>query len=146
MKTFKAAHNKSYYKTTDAWIDAVYRNNKEIIDKELSFAGKPRATFKQMVEEYMDEGLRPTEAVSTIARSTLFTSELERLQNNFYQGLKGDKEAYKLFREFTKERGKYAKFDPNRLKWNKEDKFYVYGDNVIISFQNSPFGVNVRRV
>ena len=144
MKTFKAAHNKGFYKNTDAWIDAVYRNNKAIIDEKLAFAGKPKSTFKQMVKEYVSEGLSPTKAVSTIARSTLFTPEVERLKNNFYEGLKGDKEAYQTFRELTKERGKYSKFDPNRLKWDKDDKVYVYG-NVIVSFQNSPFGVIVRR-
>lgn len=145
MKTFKAAHNKGFYKNTDAWIDAVYRNNKSVIDEKLAFAGKPKATFKQMVKEYITEGLSPTKAVSTIARSTLFTPETERLKNNFYEGLKGDKEAYKAFRELTKEKGKYSKFDPNKLKWDKDDKVYVYG-NVIVSFQNSPFGIIVRRV
>lgn len=145
MKTFKAKHNKSFYKNTDAWLDAIYRNNKQTIDKELSFAGNSKSVFKQMVKEYMAEGLSPTKAVSTIAKSTLFTPEVERLKSNFYEGLKGDKDAYKLFRELTKERGKYAKFDPNKLKWNKEDKVYQY-DNVIISFQNSPFGVIVRGV
>ena len=145
MKTFKAAHNKGFYKNTDAWIDAVYRNNKSVIDEKLAFAGKPKATFKQMVKEYITEGLSPTKAVSTIARSTLFTPEVERLKNNFYEGLKGDKAAYQTFRELTKEKGKYSKFDPNKLKWDKDDKVYVYG-NVIVSFQNSPFGITVRRV
>ena len=27
----KAERNKSYYKSTDAWLDAVYENNKEIL-------------------------------------------------------------------------------------------------------------------
>lgn len=145
MRTFKAKHNKGFYKNTDAWLNAIYRNNKSVIDKELSFAGNPKKVFKQMVNEYIDEGLSPTKAVSTIARSTIFTPEVERLKSNFYEGLKGSKDAYKTFRELTKEHGRYAKFDPNKLKWNKDDKVYEYG-NVIISFQNSPFEVIVRRV
>lgn len=142
MKTFKAKKAKNKYKSTDKWLDAVYRNNKSTIDKELAFAGKPKSVFKKMVQEYMDEGMSPTKAVSTIARSTLFTSEKERLQNNFYEGLKGDKAAYKTFRELTKDKGKYSKFDIEKLNWDKADKVYKY-DNVVISFQNSPYGILV---
>ena len=42
MRTFKAKKNKGAYKSTDHWIEAVYRNNKTVIDKELSFAGTPK--------------------------------------------------------------------------------------------------------
>ena len=146
MKTFKALHNKGFYKSTELWIEAVYRNNKEVIDRELASAGKPKTVFKQIINEYMDEGMSPTRAVSTLARSTIFTSTSERLKSNFHEGLKGDKGAYKSFKELTKEKGKYSKFDVNKLTWDKEEKHYVYNNAVIISFQNSPFGVLVRRV
>ena len=145
MKTFKAKHKKGFYKSTDAWINAVYRNNKEVISKELGSDGKSaKVIFKQMIKEYMSEGLSPTKAVSTIARSTIFTSTKERLIDNFYKGLKSDLEAYKTFKELIKEKGKYTKFDTEKLSWNPQDKTYIYGDSVIISFQNSPYGVNVR--
>lgn len=146
MKTFKAKKNKGAYKNTDRWIDAVYRNNKAVIDKELSFAGNPKRVFKQMVKENIAEGLTPTKAVSTIARSTLFTNEKERLRENMLSGLRSDKGAFRAFRELTKERGRYAKFDPAKLHWDATDKVYLYGGNVIISFQNSPYGVIVRHV
>lgn len=145
MKTFKAKKNKGAYKSTDHWIEAVYRNNKAVIDKELSFAGNPKKVFKQMVKENIAEGLSPTKAVSTIARSTLFTPETERLRNNMLSGLRSDKGAFRAFRELTKEKGKYAKFDPNKLHWDSTDKVYIYGGNIVISFQNSPYGVLVRR-
>lgn len=145
MKNFKAKHKKGFYKTTEAWIDAVYRNNKEAIDRELSVDGKSgKRIFKQMVNEYIDEGMSPTKAVKTVARSTLFTSVKERLLNNFYEGLKSDQEAYKTFRELTKEKGKYTKFDTEKLSWNPQDKVYIYNGVVVISFQNSPYGVIVR--
>lgn len=149
MKDFKAKHNKSYYKNTDAWLNAVYRNNKTVIDKELgSLSAKktPKAIFKQMVNEYIETGVSPTNAVKTIARSTLFTSVNERLKNNFYEGLKSERAAYKQFRELTKERGKYSKYDPKKLVWDKTDKVYIYDGSVIISFENSPFGIKVRSV
>ena len=144
MKTFKAKKNKSAYKSTEHWIDAVYRNNKALIDKELSFAGTPKKVFKQMVKENIAEGMSPTKAVSTIAKSTLFTSEVERLRNNMLSGLRADRGAFKSFRELTKEKGKYTKFDPKKLHWDSTDKVYIYGGNIIISFQNSPYGVIVR--
>lgn len=147
MKTFKAKHKKGFYKSTDAWINAVYRNNKEVISKELGSDGKSsKVIFKQMIKEYMSEGLSPTKAVSTIARSTIFTSTKERLLDNFYKGLKSDQEAYKTFKELIKEKGKYTKFDTEKLFWNPQDKVYIYDNSVIISFQNSPYGVKVRDV
>lgn len=145
MKTFKAKHNKSFYKNTDAWLNAVYRNNKTTIDKELSWAGSPKRVFKQMVGEYINEGLTPTKAVSTIAKSTLFTTTSERLRTNAYQALKTDKAAYKAFRELTKEKGKYTAFDESKFTWNKSEGVYTYG-KVVISFQNSPYGVEVKKV
>ena len=148
MKTFKAKHSKSYYKSTEGWLDAVYRNNKAIIDKELAgVSGKsPKTVFKKIIGEYMEEGMSSTKAMKTLARSTIFTTEKERLLNNFYEGLKGDKDAYKEFRELTKEKGRYSKFDPNKLVWNKVDKVYTYNDSVIISYENSPFGITVRGI
>ena len=146
MRTFKAKKNKGAYKSTDHWIDAVYRNNKTVINSELSFAGNPKKVFKQMVKENIAEGMSPTKAVSTIARSTLFTPETERLRNNMLSGLRSDKGVFRAFRELTKEHGRYTKFDPNKLHWDSTDKVYVYGGSLIISFQNSPYGVDIRRV
>lgn len=142
MTTFKAKKAKSKYKNTEGWIDAVYRNNKVVIDKELSKFGSPKRIFKKMVEEHMEEGMSPTAAMKTIARSTLFTSEKERIRNNMMTALKEDKAAYKAFRELTKEKGKYTKFDPSKLVWNKDEHVYQYND-VVISFQNSPYEVKV---
>lgn len=146
MKTLKAKKSKKAYKNTESWLDAVYRNNKDVINRELSFAGNPKKVFKQMVRENMAEGMSPTKAVSTVARSTLFTSEEERLRENMLSGLRGDREAFRAFRELTKEHGRYTKFDPSKLSWDATDKVYVYNQNIVISFQNSPYGVNVRRV
>ena len=147
MKTFKAKHNKGYYKSTDSWIDAVYRNNKDIINANLNLAGKsPKATFKQIIKEYINEGVKPTTAMKTLARSTVFTSKQERIKANLWTGLKGDKAAYKEFRELTKEKGKYTSFDPSKLVWSKTDNVYIYNAMLKISFQNSPYGIEVTTV
>ena len=146
MKTFKAKHNKGFYKTTESWIDAVYRNNKEVINKELSWAGSPKKIFKQMVNEYITEGASPTKAMSTLAKSTIFTPASERFKNNALSALKSDKSAYKQFRELTKLHGRYTAFDETKLKWDKSEGVYTYDDSIVISFNNSPYGVEVKRV
>lgn len=145
MKTFKAKQPKSRYKNTESWIDAVYRNNKAVIDSELSRSGNPKRVFKQIINEYMQEGLSPTKAMQTLARSTIFTTDKERIQNNMWASLKSDKEAYKLFRELTKENGRYTKFDKSKLVWDRSQHVYIYS-GVMISFQNSPLGVRVGRI
>ena len=146
MRTFKAKKPKSKYKNTESWIEAVYRHNKAVIDSELSrSSGNPKRVFKQIINEYMQEGLSPTKAMQTLARSTIFTTDRERIRNNMWAGLKGDKEAYKIFRELTKENGRYTKFDESKLVWDRSQHAYIYS-GVMISFQNSPFGVSVRRV
>lgn len=144
MKTFKAKHNKGYYKNTDAWIDAVYRNNKDVIDANLKLGGSsPKTIFKQIIKEYIREGVKPTTAMKTLARSTIFTPTQERIKTNLWTGLKGDKAAYKEFRELTKEKGKYTAFDPSKLVWNRQDNVYIYNALIKISFQNSPYGIEV---
>lgn len=146
MKTFEAQHKKGYYKDTDAWLDAVYRNNKATMDEGLSRKGKPKAVFKQIVKEYMDEGMTAKQAVSTLARTTIFTPKSERLSENAIKGLIGDKDAYKVFREITKVGGRYTKIDRSQLVWNKKEKAYIYNGNVRISFENSPKITIVRLI
>lgn len=147
MKTFKAKKAKNKYKNTDAWLNAIYRNNKDVIDKELGGTklGAKR-TFKKIVQEYMAEGLTPTKAVNALARSTTFTPKAERMLNNVWSGLKGDKAAYKEFRELTKEKGKYTKFDRDKMVWDKSQSLYVYAGVITISFKNSPYGIEVAHV
>lgn len=147
MNNFKAKKAKNKYKSTDAWLNAVYRNNKAVIDRELSGTKQgPKGTFKKIVQEYMQEGLTPTKAVSALARSTTFTPKTERMKTNFWSGIKGDKAAYKEFRELTKEKGKYTKFDRDQLVYDKSQKLYIYGGAITISFKNSPFGIEVAHV
>lgn len=147
MTTFKAKNKKSKYKNTDSWLDAVYRNNKAVIDAELSGSRKsPKAVFKRAVYEYIEQGLSPTKAVKTLARSTKFTPKAERLQNNMWSGLTADRDAYQQFRELTKKKGRYTKFDRDKLVWDATDKVYIYDGSVIISYDNSPYGIKVSSI
>ena len=167
MKDFKAKHPYSYYKSPDHYYEAVWRNNKDYITEALDYGqrGSPKQHFIKMVKEYVeDDGLSPTKAMKAVARSTVFTSEVERIKTNAFGGLKSYQMEYKDFRELTKVRGRYTKIDPERLKWKYDESTREYaarrgrgtrreghyeyttedGRTIIISFSNSPYGVSVR--
>lgn len=136
----KAKRNKGYYKNTDAWLDAIYRNNKAVIDEAMSDVrgASARSAFKEHVKAYMEQGLTPTKAVNTLSRTTIFTSKAERLRNNMYSALKQDKDAYQAFRNLTKEKGKYTEVDFSQFKWDEDQHMYIYKGQVGIDFRNSP--------
>lgn len=136
----KAKRNKGYYKNTDAWLDAVYRNNKAKIDEAMADVRgmSARVAFKEHVKAYMEEGLTARKAVNALSRSTVFTSTAERLRNNMYSALKQDTDAYKAFRNLTRENGRYTEIDFNEFKWDKDQHMYIYKGQVGINFKNSP--------
>lgn len=143
----KAKRSKGKYKNTDKWLDAVYRNNKELIDQRLSTVsvGKlsKRKIFKDIVHEYMENGASPTKALHKAANSTIFLPKRDRLVDNALKGLRSSPDAFKQFRELTKEKGRYTKIDPTKFIW--QDGTYIY-DNVRISFTNSPLEIFVGRI
>ena len=61
----KSAKKRKYYKSTDHWLDAVYRKNKAEIDKALDGVKNKKAAFKNAVKGYMEEGLSPEKALNT---------------------------------------------------------------------------------
>lgn len=138
----KAKQNKGKYKNTEAWLDAIYRNNKETIDKALVTTGKTssKTVFKQLIREYVSEGMSPTKAVRTLSKTTIFTPEVERLKSNAFKGLRGDKTAMKQFRKAI---GWREKIDDSKLVYDASQHIYVYDNRVTVSFTNSPYGVNV---
>lgn len=143
---FKALQTKGKYKSTDAWINAVYRNNKSVIDEKLGINEYTRITtqtlFRNMVKEYIRNGYSPTRAVDLLSRTTIFTPRAERLANNALQGLRGDPDAFHQFRKLT---GWKKKVDPSLFRWDKEQKLYIYGETgITVSFKNSPYRVIVR--
>lgn len=141
----RALKAKKAYKNTDAWLDAVYRKNKQFIDEKiLPTDTSIRATFKELVKGYMENGYSPVRALDTLTRSTIFTDVDERLRNNAYKALKEDEEAYKAFRALTKdERGRYTAVDLDKFVYDKQSNSYIYG-NVRIKFSNSPYGIIVE--
>ena len=77
-------------------------------------------------------------AIQKLANTTAFTPEVERLKSNMWESLKSYKAVGK-FQQLTRgEGGKFTKFDPDKLSWDRETKSYIYNSMVRISFDNSP--------
>ena len=125
-----SAQKKSRYKNVDTWLDSVYKYNKEEIDAGLYESKDSEMTkkesFKSLVREYHDEGKSWTESLLTYEKSEHFTTTKERIQANLIKGLKGKKEAYEEFREYSKIKGKYTRIDADKLEWDATEKRYTY--------------------
>lgn len=173
MKILKAAKRRSEYSNTREWLNAVYENNQEYINDKLGTnISSPKASFKEKVLQHIEESVKKIKkgnpdveigkremtriekrALETVSRSSSFTTARERFQDYFWSGIThkdtGQKysDAYKTFRELTRnEKGQYTKYDPDKLKWSKTEKHYVYDDRIIIKFTNSPASVDIYTV
>lgn len=152
MRKLEAKRDKSRYKSTSHWLDAVYRNNKEFIDnklKDVRTTNKKRV-FKNLVLEQsgmkfqgsltnkelnnkLNKIKSPTKSLKKLSRSDVFSSYKERAQENAYRIIKENKS----IKEIKRISGDTGKFNPLKLEWNYKEKAYRYG-NVFISFEQSP--------
>lgn len=136
----RAKKAKYKYKNTNAWLDAVYRNNKTLIDEKLP-AGpgqSSKATFKQWVNAYRAEGKSPVKALRTLSKSEIFTDRATRLKENFLKSLKQDKEAWQTFRRAV---GWNKKITIDKLTYDYSEHSYKYEDTDIVVYRKpSPKG------
>lgn len=137
------------YSSVNKYIQGVYYANKEKINSKLEGIGSPKATnykkFQMLVKAYIEQGSTPEQAVRSVSLSNFFETQKGRYNIYFMEGLKKFPDQYQKFRELTKEKGKYTKFDPEKLFWDFEDKVYVYNGNIVIRFKPSPVTVEFWR-
>lgn len=138
----KSSRKRSSYKSTEHWLDAVYRKNKSEIDKALDGVKNKRASFKQLVKGYMEEGLSPERSLKALERSTIFTPEVTRFRNNLVEALKTHGR-YQEFRNMTRGfKGRFEKINLNNFRYDAKNNVYTYttvlGDVIVIRFDNSP--------
>lgn len=111
-RTLKAKNNKTIkeFKSVDNYLDSVYRNNKEYLDKYLDVMGDSRrkkAIFKDQVKKYMnyvnpDTGKNYTirQAIDRVQRSEMITTKEERIGETRLERMKElDPQKYKEFRK-----------------------------------------------
>lgn len=147
----KKAFNK--YKDANAWLDAVYRNNKKKIDAAYAVIPSPlskKTLFKNNVREYVKRGTAQSipEALSKLERTTIFMSKSQIMYRNAIEGMKRKfPKQYKLFRELTKDwNGRYTTIDPNKLSWDKYSKVYIYDAprrKIALNYKLSPERLDV---
>lgn len=150
---FKAKKPLNKYKNPNAWLDAVYRNNKKKIDE--AYADIPsrlskKTLFKNNVREYVNRGTASSlpEALSRLERTTIFMTKAQIMYRNAIDGMKRKfPQQYKLFRELTKDwNGRYTTIDPNKLSWDKFSKVYIYDAprrKIALNYRNSPERLDV---
>ena len=150
---FKAKKPLNKYKDPNAWLDAVYRNNKKKIDE--AYADIPsrlskKTLFKNNVREYVNRGTASSlpEALSRLERTTIFMTKAQIMYRNAIEGMKRKfPQQYKLFRELTKDwNGRYTTIDPNKLSWDKFSKVYIYDAprrKIALNYRNSPERLDV---
>lgn len=150
---FKAKKAFNKYKDSNAWLDAVYRNNKKKIDAAYAVIPSPlskKTLFKNNVREYVKRGTARSipEALSKLERTTIFMSKSQIMYRNAIEGIKRKfPKQYKLFRELTKDwNGRYTTIDPNKLSWDKYSKVYIYDAprrKIALNYRNSPERLDV---
>lgn len=150
---FKAKKAFNKYKDSNAWLDAVYRNNKKKID--AAYADIPsrlskKTLFKNNVREYVNRGTAKSipEALSRLERTTIFMTKAQIMYRNAIEGMKHKfPQQYKLFRELSKDwNGRYTTIDPNNLSWDKFSKVYIYDAprrKIALDFKPSPERLDV---
>lgn len=155
---FKRLKKINKYKNLDAYLNSIYRQNKDLIDsrylteedlalatnREKLLKTSKKTAWKNHVKEYMEEGYSVDEALKKVSNSRVMMDYEDLARNNALDGLKEDKEAYKKFRELTKVKGKYTKIDSRKLTYIGNNE-YAY-ENVVISFKNSPEEIIVRKL
>lgn len=151
--TFKAKKPLNKYKDPNAWLDAVYRNNKKKIDAAYAVIPSPlskKTLFKNNVREYVKRGTAQSipEALSKLERTTIFMTKSQIMYRNAIEGMKRKfPKQYKLFRELTKDwNGRYTTIDPNKLSWDKFSKVYIYDAprrKIALNYRNSPERLDV---
>lgn len=134
--------SRKYYKNDLTYIQAVYKNNKQLIDEKNEGISLPsNKVFKQDVLDYMEvQNISVTKAIGKVLRSRKYLSVAELSKQNLIQGLKSQG-LYKEFRELTKERGRYTKFDENKLQYRGEG-IYQYGNVFVYTFDAYTTGDN----
>lgn len=161
----KVKAKRSDYKTTRGWLNRVYRDNRETIDRALELEGikNPRKSFVESVVEELEKGTKRIDlpegrmkyvhhknvqsALKSVARSEAYLPEVDKFRENALAGLKSDGK-YKEFRELAlrdEKTGRYTAFDASKLKYVGHGS-YVYDNRVKVSYINSPKGNKGGRI
>ena len=138
----KAKLTRKRYKNDTAFINAVYRNNKQWIDSHI-YGGKPKGAksiktaFVNSVKDYMEmNNISAQSAIDILVSSESFTTAAERMQRNITKAIKSNPSVYNEFKKELK-LNKKEDIDPSKFNWNYNEEAYEYED-YYIQIDNSP--------
>lgn len=145
LVTIKAKKPRKAYKSDEAYLRAVYRNNKQWLDKVATYKPKVKmeTSFVNSAMDYVKQGYTARQAANKLASSAAFAGKSYRGKVNIYNVIMNDKKLYAKFKEESSLRKK-ADFDIDKLQWRYDLDAYVYED-VIIDVSQSPYRVTIRR-
>lgn len=145
----------SKYKDINAYLDALYRKNKTLIDNNISpewvaaHKGSSKRAFKELIKDRMSwlnykTGKKFTlaQAIKAMENSKAFNktwTEKDVKYKNFQQLLKKNKDVYKEFKKRLRdERGRFKKYNARDLKFlgyyeasDGNSAVYQFGDLII---------------
>ena len=143
MKDFKAKKkNIKDYKNKNAYLDAVYRNNKKLIDSVIpsgkGYGKSSRSLFKKWVKEVADDNkVNIKKALRIVARKRAFTPKEEQASINFYKELRKNKETLTELRRMSAWNKKIK--DTAFVYKGSDGKYYYYQyGNILIRKKKSP--------
>ena len=141
--TLKSKHRASFYKSEVAWLNAIYRANKALIDAAYKDTGtsSPRAVFKSQVREYKAQGYSTKESIKIVSNTRAFRpAGVPWYIENAVQGMKS-MGAWQQFLNLNRDaQGHYLPFDIYKMKYIG-DKVYLYDNRIVVEFRNSPVGI-----
>ena len=122
----RASKAKSKYKSENAWLDAVYRKNKKLIDFSFPETGdiSSKARFKQKVREYKEVGYSTYKSTQLVTKTSAYVSKNgnELFKENIYKG---------IFSR-TREREKFLKTAGLKAKEVDPSKFEYIGNGLYL--------------
>lgn len=152
----RALKKRGKYKTDKAYIDAVYRANKDVIDLSLDTAFvSGRKAFGANVRAIKHdknlqrklgktaEQITTKEAIDYLSKTRIFTSIEEQARENAFKGMKKFKDEVKEIRRLT---GWKEKFKSENIGYDENvDMLFYQGrkGRVYFEFTNSPLELKI---
>lgn len=137
MFKFNKPKSQAKYATERDYLKAVYYKNRSELIKTFGSDKTLTKFINNIQAQKATYGLTTRQALNKLAASESFTPEVERLHDNVYKAMKSYGRLPE-FRELSKIRGRYSKYDPNQLKWDNRNKIYIYAGKITIDLTNSP--------
>ena len=149
MKKFRAPYNRAigYYKDLDHYIDAVWKKNKDYIERTF----RDQMTSKKMFREILKESLvesklkaTKTNIDKTLNKMTYSPTFSKVVDYKNYRAYNFSSVVKKHNIRFRDEKGRFTKYNPDNLKFkgyttigSTDCAVYQYQDQVIIQEQYS---------